>query len=144
MVQDALAGAQRLVHQDTAHRVGQGKGQLVRLGMVQADGQAALRVPVDQQHFFPACASPIPRFAQVVVLPTPPFWLVMAMICVFNDFTSFLIGVVMCLHSSPGNDKSRHLKQVTASPKSNILLCLKSKGFEFLSAIHLSLMKHLL
>ena len=28
--------------------------------------------------------------------------------------------------------------------KSNILLCLKSKGFEFLSAIHLSLMKHLL
>ena len=76
--------------------------------------------------------------------PTPPFWLVMAMICVFNDFTSFLIGVVMCLHSSPGNDKSRHLKQVTASPKSNILLCLKSKGFEFLSAIHLSLMKHLL
>ena len=94
--------------------------------------------------FFPACASPIPRFAQVVVLPTPPFWLAMAMICVFNDFTSFLIGVVMCLHSSPGNDKSRHLKQVTASPKSNILLCLKSKGFEFLSAIHLSLMKHLL
>src|SRR5699024_8895010 len=85
--------------------------------------------------FFPACASPIPRFAQVVVLPTPPFWLAMAMICVFNDFTSFLIGVVMCLHSSPGNDKSRHLKQVTASPKSNILLCLKSKGFEFLSAI---------
>ena len=57
---------------------------------------------------------------------------------------SFLIGVVMCLHSSPGNDKSRHLKQVTASHKSNILLCLKSKGFEFLSAIHLSLMKHLL
>lgn len=94
--------------------------------------------------FRPACASPIPRLAQVVVLPTPPFWLAMAMICVFNDFTSFLIGVVMCLHSSPGNDKSRHLKQVTASPKSNILLCLKSKGFEFLSAIHLSLMKHLL
>lgn len=94
--------------------------------------------------FFPACASPIPRFAQVVVLPTPSFWLVMAMICVFNDFTSFLIGVVMCLHSSPGNDKSHNLKQVTASPKSNILLCLKSKGFEFLSAIHLSLMKHLL
>ena len=94
--------------------------------------------------FFPACASPIPRLAQVVVLPTPPFWLAMAIICVFNDFTSFLIGVVMCLHSSPGNDKSRHLKQVTASPKSNILLCLKSKGFEFLSAIHLSLMKHLL
>ena len=41
--------------------------------------------------FFPACASPMPKLAQVVVLPTPPFWLAMAMICVFNDFTSFLI-----------------------------------------------------
>ena len=50
----------------------------------------------------------------------------------------------MCLHNSPGNNKSRHYKQVTASLKSNILLCLESKGFEFLSAIHLSLMKHLL
>lgn len=36
--------------------------------------------------FFPACASPIPRLAQVVVLPTPPFWLATAMICVFNVF----------------------------------------------------------
>ena len=26
---------------------------------------------------------PIPKFAQVVVLPTPPFWLTMAIICVF-------------------------------------------------------------
>ena len=51
VVQDTLAGAQRLVHQDTAHRVGQSKGQLVRLGMAQADGQAALRVSVDQQDF---------------------------------------------------------------------------------------------
>ena len=55
--------------------------------------------------FFPACASPIPRFAQVVVLPTPPFWLAMAMICVFNDFTSFL----NCSMAS-GNRKSRHFK----------------------------------
>ena len=38
--------------------------------------------------FFPACASPIPRFAQVVVLPTPPFWLAIAMICVFIPITS--------------------------------------------------------
>ena len=38
VVQDALAGAQRLVHEDTAHRVGQGKGQLVRLRIAQADG----------------------------------------------------------------------------------------------------------
>ena len=58
MVQDTLAGAQRLVHQDTAHRVGQGKGQLVRLGVAQADGQAALRVPVDQQHFLSGLRQP--------------------------------------------------------------------------------------
>ena len=61
VVQDTLAGAQRLVHQDTAHRVGQGKGQLVRLGMAQADGQAALRVPVDQQHFLPGLRQPNPQ-----------------------------------------------------------------------------------
>ena len=36
VVQDTLARAQRLVHQNTAHSVGQGKGQLVRLGMAQA------------------------------------------------------------------------------------------------------------
>ena len=60
VVQDALAGAQRLVHQDTAHRVGQGKGQLVRLGVAQADGQAALRVPVDQQHFLPGLPAQSP------------------------------------------------------------------------------------
>ena len=34
--------------------------------------------------------------------------------------------------------------ETAPSLKSNILLCLESKGFEFLSAIHLSLMKHLL
>ena len=58
VVQDTLTGAQRLVHQDTAHRVGQGKGQLVRLGVAQADGQATLRVPVDQQHFLPGLCQP--------------------------------------------------------------------------------------
>ena len=61
VVQDTLAGAQRLVHQDTAHRIGQGKGQLVRLGMAQADGQAALRVPVDQQHFLSGLRQPNPQ-----------------------------------------------------------------------------------
>ena len=58
VVQDALAGAHRLVHQDTTHRVGQSKGQLVRLGMAQADGQAALRVSVDQQNFLPRLRQP--------------------------------------------------------------------------------------
>ena len=53
VVQDTLARAQRLVHQDTAHRVGQGKGQLVRLGVAQADGQAGLGVSVHQQHLSP-------------------------------------------------------------------------------------------
>ena len=61
VVQDTLARAQRLVHQDTAHSVGQGKGQLVRLGMAQADGQASLRVPVDQQHLLPGLHQPDPQ-----------------------------------------------------------------------------------
>ena len=45
-------------------------------------------------------------------MPTPPFWLAMAMICVFIDFTSFLIIAV-----ASGNRKSRHSKmksEVTA------------------------------
>ena len=46
--------------------------------------------PSMRSTFFPACASPIPKLAQVVVLPTPPFWLAMAMICVFKIITSFL------------------------------------------------------
>ena len=61
VMQDTLARAQRLVHQNTAHHVGQGKGQLVRLGVAQADGQAALRVPVDQQHFLPGLCQPDPQ-----------------------------------------------------------------------------------
>ena len=46
--------------------------------------------PSMRSTFFPAWASPIPKLAQVVVLPTPPFWFVMAMICVFKIITSFL------------------------------------------------------
>ena len=61
--------------------------------------------PSISRTFFPVCASPIPKLAQVVVLPTPPFWLTMAMICVFIDFTSFLIVAV-----ASGNRKSRHSK----------------------------------
>ena len=49
------------LYEDTAHRVGQGKGQLVRLGVAQADGQAALRVPVDQQHFLSGLRQPNPQ-----------------------------------------------------------------------------------
>ena len=36
----------------------------------------------------PACTRPIPRFVHVVVLPTPPFWLAMAIVCVILNFTS--------------------------------------------------------
>ena len=46
-----LAGMNRLIHQDMPHSVRQRKGQLVRLGIAQADCQASLRVPVDQKHF---------------------------------------------------------------------------------------------
>ena len=45
--------------------------------------------PSIRSTFFPACARPIPKFAQVVVLPTPPFWLAMAMICVFMTSPHF-------------------------------------------------------
>ena len=61
VVQDTLAGTQRLVHQDTSHRVGQGKGQLVRLRVAPADCQTVLRVPVDQQHFLPGLRQPDPQ-----------------------------------------------------------------------------------
>ena len=68
----------------------QGKGVLV----IDADALCRIRhngSPSMRSTFFPACASPIPKLAQVVVLPTPPFWLAMAMICVFKIITSFLI-----------------------------------------------------
>ena len=44
------------------------------------DRQRALRVEVDQQHPRPYSASAAPRLIVVVVLPTPPFWLHIAMI----------------------------------------------------------------
>ena len=50
-MQDTLAGTKWLVHQDTPHSVRQRKGQLVRLGIAQADRQTSLWVSVDQQDF---------------------------------------------------------------------------------------------
>ena len=61
VVQDTLTGLDWLIHQNTAHSVGQGKGQFVRLGMAQADGQATLRVPINQQHFLPGLRQPDPQ-----------------------------------------------------------------------------------
>ena len=57
-MQDTLTRTQRLIHQDAAHCVGQGERQLVWPGISQADGQAALRVPVDQQHFLSGLRQP--------------------------------------------------------------------------------------
>ncbi len=51
VAQNPLAGADRLIGQDAAHCVREGKGQLIRLGIAQADGQAPLRVPVNEKHF---------------------------------------------------------------------------------------------
>jgi hypothetical protein len=45
----------------------------------EADRQGPLRVEVDEQHPRPYSASAAPRLMVVVVLPTPPFWLHMAM-----------------------------------------------------------------
>ena len=88
------------------------KGNLSGWGLPRLMVRLPCGSPSISRTFFPACASPIPKLAQVVVLPTPPFWLAMAMICVFIDFTSFLIIAV-----ASGNRKSRHFKiksEVTA------------------------------
>jgi len=58
------------------------------LGIAQADGQASLWVSVNQKDF-------LPRLAQVVVLPTPPFWLAMAIICVFMISPHFFLSLDM-------------------------------------------------
>ena len=42
--------------------------------------------------FLPCCASPIPKLAQVVVLPTPPFCMAMAIIFAFKFFSPFDFG----------------------------------------------------
>ena len=60
VVQDTLVGFDRLVHQDAAHRVREGKGQLVRLRVAQADGQAGLGVSIHQQHFLSGLGQPYP------------------------------------------------------------------------------------
>jgi len=59
-MQDALAGVNRLIGQDAPHCIRERKGQFIRLGMAQADGKAALRVPVDQQHLSPSLRQPYP------------------------------------------------------------------------------------
>ena len=134
------------VHENTAHRVRKGgRAACPAAGCPGWDGEAGLgSASTSSRHLLPAWASPMPKLAacgrfadaaRPLVGNGDDLW--------FNDFTSFLI-VLSCACITALGTKSRHLKQVTASLKSNILLCLESKGFEFLSAIHLSLMKHLL
>ena len=91
VVQDTLAGSQRLIHQNTAHRVGQGKGQLVWLGMAQADGQAALRVSVDQQHLSSGLRQPDPQVGTGRCLANAAFLVGDGdNLCVHFAITSFL------------------------------------------------------
>ena len=68
------------------------KGSLSGWGLPRLMVRLAWGSASTSRTFFPAWASPMPKLAQVVVFPTPPFWLATAMICVFNDFTSFLFG----------------------------------------------------
>ena len=73
-----------LIHQDFAHCIGQRKWQPVRLRVPQTDCQTPSRVPRrSSSTSFPAYAGPIPKSAQMVVLPTPPFRFAMAMIVMF-------------------------------------------------------------
>ena len=86
-----------------------------RVLLVDADALCRIRnnaSPSMSSTFFPACASPIPKLAQVVVLPTPPFWLAMAMICVFKIITSFL-----------GMKKGRMWPESTFSLRNDMWLC---------------------
>ena len=62
------------------------KGSLSGCGLPRLMVRLAWGSASTSRTFFPAWASPIPRLAQVVVLPTPPFWLATAMICVFIAF----------------------------------------------------------
>ena len=50
VVQNALTRFDWLIRQNTAHSIREGKGQLIRLRVAQANGQATLRVSVDQKH----------------------------------------------------------------------------------------------
>ena len=62
------------------------KGSLSGCGLPRLMVKLAWGSASTSSTFFPAWASPIPKLAQVVVLPTPPFWLATAMICVFIMF----------------------------------------------------------
>ena len=92
MPSPGLIGSSMRIRPIASDRV---KGSLSGCGLPRLMVRLACGSASTSSTFFPACASPMPKLAQVVVLPTPPFWLATAMICGFNDFTSFLIG---CCH----------------------------------------------
>ena len=60
------------------------KGSLSGCGLPRLMVRLAWGSASTSSTFFPACASPMPKLAQVVVLPTPPFWLATAIISVFK------------------------------------------------------------
>ena len=73
--QDALVQRRKIpiVH-NALHQVGDGCVQCVRVLHAQAHLKAPLGICVQHNNtFFPCCASPTPKLAAVVVLPTPPF-----------------------------------------------------------------------
>lgn len=53
MMQDAFSWQNRFVHEDFSHERSKRHGQFIWLRITQTDGQAGLRIAVDQQHLFP-------------------------------------------------------------------------------------------
>ena len=70
------------------------KGNLSGCGFPRLIVRLACGSASTSKTFFPAWASPMPKLAQVVVLPTPPFWLATAMICGFIIFHLVSVGRV--------------------------------------------------
>ena len=104
VVQDALAGrsgSSIRMRPIASDRV---KGSLSGCGLPRLMVRLAWGIGVHQPHLLPACASPIPKLAQVVVLPTPPLLVGDGDDFVGSSyFTSFLFVVF-----GSGNRKSRH------------------------------------
>ena len=52
MMQDAFSWQNRFVHEDFSHERSKRHGQFIWLRITQTDGQAGLRIAVNQQHLF--------------------------------------------------------------------------------------------
>lgn len=58
MMQDTLARGDGLIVQHLAHHIRKGNGQIVRLGMAQADGKAGLGIYVNHQNLLSGLGQP--------------------------------------------------------------------------------------